>query len=147
MSIRGIKRRVEARVPGIARAFQVMARRPLLGLALFALPSLAFVAGAIDFANAEIARADLQSALNDAAAAAIVEIGAKSDDEVSRTVKSVTLKGLYPEQDLENLVVSVDRKSRKLKCLATVRVETTLISLIGPEFLDVSASTELQATH
>jgi Flp pilus assembly protein TadG len=118
---------------------------PALLVALLVLPAIAFVANAVDYTTAELTKADLQEALDAAAVTVLAEIDMKSDDEVRHSLVQQIEKRLYTEEDVKTLTVFIDRKSRRVTCRATVRVEATLAGLIGAEAVDVSAMTEKTA--
>ena len=120
-------------------------RYPKFAVAIFALVALGFVGVAVDHSNAVHAKADLQEALDTAASEVVQKMDGKSDDEVKKTVEAIVEERLVPDQDLASLIVAVDRKSRRLRCRASVRVDATLTSLIGPPYQEVVAATDAVA--
>ncbi|MEJ1159020.1 Tad domain-containing protein [Prosthecomicrobium sp. N25] len=117
-------------------------RYPRVTLAVFALAVFAFVGTAVDYSNRALARADLQEALDAASLSAVKDIDMKSDDEVRKTIQAMIERRLVPDQDLASLEVAVDRKSKRLRCKASVRVDTTITALIGPAFHEVAAASD-----
>lgn len=117
-------------------------RHPVVGLVAFAIVSIAVVGSAVDYSNAEIAKANLQVALDNAAEQALRDLDRHTDDELTAHLASMLEKELVTEEPVESLSVHVDRKRRRLSCRATLRVETTVTGFIGPEYVDVSAMTE-----
>lgn len=118
------------------------ARYPKASFAILAIVAFAFIGFAVDHSNQVMAKANLQEALETAALSVLPEIETKSDDEVRRSLASIIEEKMMTEQEVSSLSVAVDRKSRRLRCRATVKVETTVTSLIGPEFVEVAASTD-----
>lgn len=117
-------------------------RSQLGALALFALIAVAFVGFAVDTNNVHAARANLQKAIESAAVNLPPEFGKKTDDELKLALQKSIERQVFVDDDPRSLTVAVDRKKHKLSVNATLRVESTITSLIGPDHVDVSAATE-----
>jgi uncharacterized membrane protein len=135
----GFRRRLVAAWHPLAVAAN---RYPRAVLAACAIMVFAFVGTAVDYSNRALARADLQEALDAAALSAVKDIDMKSDEEVRKSIQAMIEQRLVPDQDLASLEVAVDRPSKRLRCKASVRVDTTVTALIGPAFHEVMAASD-----
>ncbi len=122
-------------------------RAQLVVLAVFAAVSVGFAGYAVDINNIHAAQTNLQNVIDTAAMDLVNQIDKKSDDDIKNTLAQIIEEQLFADDDLKSLTVSVDRKQHKLTCNAKLRVESTLTSLIGPDHVDVSASTETVAAN
>ncbi len=122
-------------------------RAQLIALAVFALIAVAFVGFAVDTNNIHAARANLQKAVETAAVRLPPEFEKKSDEELKLALQKIIEQGVFVDDDPRSLTVAVDRKKHKLSVNATLRVESTITSLIGPDHVDVSAVSEANAAN
>ncbi len=122
-------------------------RAQLGALAVFALIAVAFVGFAVDTNNIHAARATLQKAVETAAVRLPAEFDSKSDDELKSALLKSIEQQVYVDDDLRSLTVAIDRKKHKLSVNATMRVDATITSLIGPDHVDVSAAAETHAAN
>jgi len=116
-------------------------------LALFALIAVAFVGFAVDTNNIHSAKANLQKAVETAAVNLPPEFDKKSDDELKMALQKSIEQQVFVDDDPRSLTVAIDRKKHKLSVNATLRVESTITSLIGPDHVDVSAVTEATSAN
>jgi hypothetical protein len=114
----------------------------LLALGGFAFAAVAFVGFAVDTNNIHAARTNLQKAVETAAIRLPPEFEKKSDDELKVALQKMIEKQVFVNDDPRDLTVAVDRKKHRLSVNATMRVESTITSLIGPDHVDVSAAAE-----
>ena len=112
-----------------------------------AIAAVAFVGYAVDTNNIHATKAKLQNVIDQAAVTLVSEIDRKSDDEIRVTLAKIIERQIFADDDLKSLTVAVDRKKHKLICNATLRVESTITSLVGPDHVDVSASSETVAAN
>lgn len=138
----GFRRRMVASLNPLT---SVVNRYPIVFTVVLGIGALAFVGVAVDHSNAVHAKADLQQALDSAAQEAVRDIDVKSDEEVKKSVQVMVEDRLVADQDLASLVVAVDRQSKRLRCRASLRVDATLTSLIGPPYQEVVAATDAVA--
>ncbi len=115
------------------------------GFGVCALAAIAFVGFAVDTNNIRAARTNLQKAVETAAIRLPPEFEKKSDDELKVALQKMIEQQVFVDDDPRNLTVAVDRKKHRLSVNATMRVESTITSLIGPDHVDVSAATETSA--
>jgi uncharacterized membrane protein len=111
-------------------------------LAVFALIAVAFVGFAVDTNNIHLAKANLQKAVESAAVNLPPEFEKKTDDELKLALQKSIERQVFVDDDPRSLTVAIDRKKHRLSVNATLRVESTITSLIGPDHVDVSAATE-----
>ena len=116
-------------------------------LALFAMIAVAFVGFAVDTNNIHSAKATLQKAVETAAVSLPPEFDKKTDDELKLALQKIIEQQVFVDDDPRSLTVAVDRKQHKLSVNATLRVESTITSLIGPDHVDVSATTEATSSN
>jgi uncharacterized membrane protein len=117
-------------------------RAQSIALAVFAVIAVAFVGFAVDTNNIHAARANLQKAVETAAVRLPPEFEKKSDEELKLALQKMIERQVFVDDDPGSLTVAVDRKRHKLSVNATLRVESTITSLIGPDHVDVSAISE-----
>jgi hypothetical protein len=122
-------------------------RGQLMTLAVFALAAVAFVGYAVDTNNVHFARAHLQKAVETAAVNLPPEFDKKTDDELKMALQKSIESQVFVDDDPRSLTVAIDRKKHKLSVNATMRVESTITSLIGPDHVDVSAISEANAPN
>lgn len=120
-------------------------RHPRLTLAGLLVGTVALVGTAVDYSNAMLAKADLQSALDVAAQTAVGDLDTRSDEEVKQRVEAMIQTRLLAEADIESITVAIDRPARRVRCQATARVEPTISSLIGNEAVEITASSDVVA--
>jgi len=111
-------------------------------LAVFALAAVGFVGFAVDTNNIHAAKETLQKAVETAAVNLPPEFDKKTDDELKLALQKSIEQQVFVDDDPRSLKVAVDRKKHRLSVNATLRVESTITSLIGPDHVDVSAATE-----
>lgn len=121
-------------------------RHPRLALAGLLVGTVALVGTAVDYSNAMLAKADLQSALDIAAQTAVGDLDTRSDEEVKRRVEAMIQTRLLSETDIGSITVAIDRPGRRVRCQATARVEPTISSLIGNDAVEITASSDVVAT-
>lgn len=121
-------------------------RHPRLMLAGLLVGTIALVGTAVDYSNAMLAKADLQSALDVAAQTAVGDLDTRSDEEVKQRVEAMIQTRLLAETDIESITVAIDRPGRRVRCQATARVEPTISSLIGNDAVEITASSDVVAT-
>ncbi len=122
-------------------------RAQLAALAVFALVAVGFVGYAVDTNNIHTAKESLQKAVETAAVNLPPEFDQKSDEELKLALQRSIEKQVFIEDDPQSLRVAIDRKKHHLSVNATLRVESTITSLIGPDHVDVSAATETTSSN
>jgi len=122
-------------------------RGQLIALGIFAVTAVAFVGFAVDTNNIHTAKATLQKAIETATVQLPPEFDTKTDEELkSALVRSIESQ-VFVDDDPRSLTVAIDRTKHKLSVNATLRVESTITSLIGPDHVDVSAETEARSAN
>jgi uncharacterized membrane protein len=122
-------------------------RAQLVALGVFAVAAVAFVGFAVDTSNIHLARAHLQRAIETAAVNLPAEFDKKTDEELKAALQKSIESQVFVDDDPRSLTVAIDRKRHKLSVNATMRVESTITSLIGPDHVDVKAATEASASN
>lgn len=128
------------------RDFRPSRARTILLIAS-ALAAIGVVGYAVDTSNVHTAKDTLQSAMDKATIKLVRDIDSQSDDELKKSLAKVLEEQTFADDDLTSLTVSVDRKKHRLTANATVRVESTITSLIGPDHVDVTVSSDTLAAN
>ena len=116
-------------------------------VAVFAVAAIAFVGYAVDTNNIHAAKSNLQNVIDVATMSLVRDIDRKSDEELRTSLAKLIESHIFADDDLKSLTVAVDRKKHKLMANATLRVESTITSLVGPDHVDVTASSETIAAN
>ncbi|MDR3496172.1 MAG: pilus assembly protein TadG-related protein [Ancalomicrobiaceae bacterium] len=122
-------------------------RAQLIWLLAFALAAIGVVGYAVDTSNVHTAKDTLQSAMDNATIKLAHEIDTQSDDELKQNLAKVLEAQTLADDDITSLNVSVDRKRHRLSANATMRVESTITGLIGPDHVDVTVSSDTLAAN
>ncbi|MDR3374396.1 MAG: pilus assembly protein TadG-related protein [Ancalomicrobiaceae bacterium] len=122
-------------------------RAQLIWLLAFALVAIGVVGYAVDTSNVHTAKDTLQSAIDKATIRLVRDIDSQSDAELKQNLAKVLEEQTFADDDITSLNVSVDRKKHRLTANATVRVESTITSLIGPDHVDVTVSSDTLAAN